>query len=141
MRGLGRRRAASTFWLPDELLAMLRDERVKVTPPAGVDLLPSGQRRVAEALLSETRAPTYPEVAGALRIGVGTVHRHLSRIRARHPELYQDLMAARRIQLDARHREAESRARAHSDAWHRRQSARRFFYRFGRWPWEPRRYR
>jgi hypothetical protein len=44
--------------------------------------LPAGQRRVAEMLIGSADAPTYPAVAAALSLHVGTVHRHLARIRA-----------------------------------------------------------
>jgi hypothetical protein len=98
-------------------------------------MLPAGQRRVAEALIASGDAPTYPAVAIALGLHVGTVHRHLARIRERHPDVYAALMAERRRQLAVRHERAVLRAEAHSRSWHRRQANRRYYYRFGRWPW------
>lgn len=100
--------------------------------------LPDGQRRVALALIGQPAAPTYQQVADALGVHVGTVHRHLGRVRAARPELYARLMAERRQQLAERHDRAVERAERRSRAWHRRQANRRYYQRFGRWPWEPR---
>jgi len=38
-----------------------------------------------------------------------------------------------------RHVLAIQRANEHSAIWHRHQANRRYYYRFGRWPWERRR--
>jgi len=100
--------------------------------------LPAGQRRVALALVLGPSAPTYPEVAARLGVHVGTVHRHLGRVRAKHPEVYAALMAERRWQLERRHERAVERAERRSAEWHRRQANRRYRARYGRWPWEPR---
>ncbi len=43
--------------------------------------LPLGQRRVVIALIAETEALTYRQVADLLEIQVGTVYTHLRRIR------------------------------------------------------------
>jgi hypothetical protein len=112
-----------------------------VTPARGyieqlVATLPPGQRRVAGALIGVAMAPTYRAVADHLGLSLGTVHRHLGRIRRRHPALYGELMCVRHAQLAERHREAQRRAECRSATWHRSQSARRYYYRFGRWPWE-----
>lgn len=111
---------------PHDLLALLH-------------LLPEGQRRVAAMLVSEDTALSYPEVAARLEIHLGSVHTHLRRIRKGHPELHSALMAVRQQQLARRHAEAVSRAELHSREWHRRQANRRYYYRFGHWPWERRR--
>ncbi len=74
--------------------------------------LPAGQRRVAAAFVAEPRGRTRGETAAALGVHVGTVHRHLARIRERHPAVYAALMARRRAQLAGRHDRALSRARA-----------------------------
>jgi hypothetical protein len=63
-----------------------------------------GQRRVVEALLSSSYGKTYPAVAKELGVGLGTVHTHLRRLRTRWPELYDEIMAVRRGQLQARHK-------------------------------------
>lgn len=106
----------------DDLLALLAE-------------LPSGQRRVALALI-EGKGRSYQGVADALGRSVGTVYRHLKRIRDDRPATYQALMAYREGQLERQHKEALKKARAHTDRWFRRQRSRRFYYRFGYWPWE-----
>ena len=58
--------------------------------------LPAGQRRVAEAFVAEPWGRTRGETAAALGVHVGTVHRHLARIRGRRPAIYAALMARRR---------------------------------------------
>jgi hypothetical protein len=45
-------------------------------------------------------------------------------------------MAERARHLATRHAAALKRAAAHSQRWHHRQANRRYFYRYGRWPWE-----
>lgn len=92
--------------------------------------------RVALALIVPRDAPTYPEVAARLGIGLGTVHTHLKRLRAGHPDVYAAVMAERARQLARRHRAALARDAAHSRRWHRRQANRRFRARYGYWPWE-----
>jgi hypothetical protein len=83
-------------------------------------------------------APTYDQVAEYLGLHVGTVLSYLNRIRVRRPEVYADLMLLRGRQLGERHLGALKRAAAHSAAWHRKQANRRYYRRFGRWPWEGR---
>ncbi len=80
--------------------------------------LPLGRRRVALALLADTRGRTYPEVAAELGVHLGTVHQHLRRIRLRDREIYVAVMKERARQLRARHRRALARAKAHSKRWH-----------------------
>src|SRR5437763_2140608 len=77
---------------------------------AGLAGLPPGQQRVARALLATGTAPSYPALAAALSLHLGTVHRHLGRVRARHPALYATLMAERARHLAARHAAALERA-------------------------------
>jgi len=96
--------------------------------------LPEGRRRVAEALIADG-GRTYPAVAALLGVHLGTVHQHLRRIRRLHPKVYAALRQARAGQLAQRHTQAIARAEAHSRRWHRAQANRRFYYRFGRWPW------
>ncbi len=101
--------------------------------------LPPGRRRVALALIGSQEAPTYPEVAAALGIHLGSVHQHLRRIRLQHPGVYGAVMRERTRQLVERHTQALSRADDHSRNWHRKQSNRRYYHRFGRWPWQNKR--
>jgi len=105
---------------------------------ARLESLPVGQRRVAETLVGGGAARTYGEVAALLGIHVGSVHVHLRRIRERHPEVYAALMTERARQLGKRHEAAEARAAEHSRRWHRIQANRRYYYRFGCWPWDAR---
>lgn len=98
--------------------------------------VPSGRARVALALVAGRDAPTYPEVAARLGIGLETVHTHLKRLRAGHPDVYAAVMAERARQLAQRHRAALARDAAHSRRWHRKQANRRFYARYGYWPWE-----
>lgn len=98
--------------------------------------LPTGRARVALALVAGRDAPTYPEVAARLGIGLGTVHTHLRRLRERHPDVYTAVMAERARQLGKRHKEALARDAEHSRLWHRKQANRRYHARYGRWPWE-----
>lgn len=106
---------------------------------AQISMLPEGQRRVAEALVNGPVAKTYAQVAAERGLCVGTVYRYLARIRSRRSGVYAALMAERRRQLADRHREAAARAAEHNRAWHRKRANRRYYYRFGRWPWERRR--
>jgi hypothetical protein len=80
--------------------------------------LPPGRRRVATALIADKRGRAYPEVAAKLGVSLGTVHAHLRRIRQKHPEVYAALMKVRERQLEARHRRAVAREKAHSQRWH-----------------------
>ncbi len=73
--------------------------------------LPVGQWRVAEAFVAEPCGRTRGETAAALGVHIGTVHRHLARIHARHPAVYAALMTARRAQLAGRHDRVLTRAR------------------------------
>jgi transposase len=98
--------------------------------------LPPGRARVALALVVGRDAPTYPEVAARLGLGLGTVHTHLKRLRAGHPDVYAAVMAERARQLARRHAAALARDAAHSRRWHRKQANRRFHAQFGYWPWE-----
>ena len=93
--------------------------------------LPAGQRRVAEALLAEPRGRTYPQVAAALGVHLGTVYTQLRRLRASRPAVYAALMAARGDQLAARHAWALSRRRT-------RRATRRYicWHVYGCEPWE-----
>ena len=93
--------------------------------------LPAGQRRVAEALVADPFGRSYPEVAAALRLHVGTVHRHLGRVRRRHPAVYAALMATRAQQLDARHERALARRR--TKRWQQRYL---HWHVYGCEPWE-----
>ncbi len=93
--------------------------------------LSAGQRRVAEALIADPRGRTYPAVAAVLGVHVGTVHRHLARIRARRPAVYRELMAARAKQLVGRHWRAQNRARTRR--WVRRYAHQHLY---GCEPWE-----
>ena len=92
------------------------------------------QRAVAEALVSEGSAVTYQEVADTLGIHLGTVHRHLQRVRENHPDVYAALMQLRAWQRGIRHYRAIEREKAHSRAWFRRKRTRRYFRRYGHWP-------
>lgn len=62
------------------------------------------QAEVVRALLDDSDAPpTYLVVAEGLGIHMGTVYRHLGRLRAAAPDLYRAAMPARRRQLDVCH--------------------------------------
>lgn len=98
--------------------------------------LPPRQQEAALLLTSGQPALTYPEAAGQMGVSLGTLYTHLKRIRDGHPELYALLMEARKKRLGARHALAVARAEAHSRQWHRKQANRRYYYRFGHWPWE-----
>ena len=98
--------------------------------------LPEGQRRVAQELVGSGYAKTYAEVAARLNLSLGTVYRHLKRIRERRPAVYAALMETRWQQLRQRHSEAVERRSKRSAAWHRRQANRRYRERFGYYPWE-----
>jgi hypothetical protein len=78
--------------------------------------LPAAQNRVAKALIAGPEAKNYSALAVELGVHIGTVHRHLGRIRSRHPEVYSALMVVRKRQLAERHKRALARAREH-DAW------------------------
>ena len=93
--------------------------------------VPAGQRRVAEALVADPYGRTYPEVAATLGLHVGTVHRHLGRIRRRHPAVYAALSAKRAEQLDARHQKTLARRR--TKRWQRRYL---HLHVYGCEPWE-----
>jgi hypothetical protein len=68
-------------------------------PPLDLVGIPDGQRRVITALLAEPGGRTYPATAAALGLHLGTVHRHLARVRERHPHTYAVVMAHRAAQL------------------------------------------
>lgn len=99
-------------------------------------LLPPGQARVAIALLDGDPPRTYADVAERLGIHIGTVHRHLGRIRSQRPDVYHEIMAERRAQLGRWHVYVTERRRLRSLAWGRRRYAARFRAEHGRWPWE-----
>jgi hypothetical protein len=101
--------------------------RVVVNRAAMKPSITPGQRRVVEMLLGSERGRTYEGVARELGIGIGTVHTHLHRLRQRSPQLYREIMAVRRSQLEARHEIALINAAYHSQQWHRLQSARRYY--------------
>jgi hypothetical protein len=98
--------------------------------------LPAGQRRVAEALIEGKKARTYREVAAQLELSLGTVYEHLRRIRLNHPELYAAIMMVRKGQLELRHKAAVAKDAAHSKQYFKRKANRRYYERFGYWPWE-----
>ena len=98
--------------------------------------LPNRQRLVVEQLLGRKGGRTYADVAAELAVHIGTVHRQLKRLRDQRPDLYAAIVVERARQLALRHVLAAERAAEHSSRWHRQQSSRRFYYRFGRWPWE-----
>src|SRR4051812_2735426 len=86
-------------------------------PPATLAALSPAQRRVVLALLDaddHDGPPTYRAVAARLGVHLGTVHRQLGRVRARHPAAYALVMQARAAQLAQRHRRALARAAARS---------------------------
>ncbi|MBI3910333.1 MAG: hypothetical protein HY320_05295 [Armatimonadetes bacterium] len=98
-----------------------------------------GQEPVRAAwlpLIGGAEARTYAEAAVVM--GPYGLHTHLRR--RRFPEAYAAVMEVRWAQLAERHREAEALARveAHSREWFLRQRNRRFYYRFGYWPWQRR---
>ncbi len=104
--------------------------------PLDLSPLPAGQRRVAATLIGGSKARTYAEVAKKLELSLGTVYEQLRRIRLNHPELYAALMELRRKQLEHRHVAALAKDAAHSKQYFRRKANRRYYERFGYWPWE-----
>ena len=80
--------------------------------------LPTGQHRVAKALIADKCGRTYVAVAQLLGVNRGTVNQHLRRIRLRHPDIYSALMTERTRQLQERHQRALARAEEHSREWH-----------------------
>jgi hypothetical protein len=98
--------------------------------------LPAAQFRVVQALVGDGRWPTRRAVAEHLGVHLGTVHIHLARIKRDRPALWREIDQVRRNQRAERHRTAVKRERARSERWHRKQGARRFRERFGRYPWE-----
>ena len=106
------------------------------TKPLDLSPLPPGQRRVAEALLEGQEARTYAGVAERLELSLGTVYEHLRRVRRNHPELYAALMVYRKGQLEQRHVAALAKDTAHSKRYFKRRANRRYYERFGYWPWE-----
>jgi transposase len=79
---------------------------------------------------------SYREVAVGLRIHLGTVHAHLGRVRARHPELYSAVMGERKRQFAERHILVLVERRERSLRWGRRRYAVRLRAENGKWPWE-----
>lgn len=75
-------------------------------------------------------------MAKQLELSLGTVYEHLRRVRVNHPELYGALMAYRKGQLEHRHEAVLAKDRAHSKRYFRRKANRRYYERFGYWPWE-----
>lgn len=98
--------------------------------------LPSGQFRAVEALVGGGRARTYAVAAKAAGVSVNTLKTQLRRVRLRAPAVWDEVCRVRAGQLAQRHRAAVARAEQRSRAWHRRQANRRYYQRFGRWPWE-----
>jgi len=99
-------------------------------PPLDLADTPDGQRRVIIALLAAPEGRTYPATAAALGIHLGTLHRHLARLREGRPAVYATVLAQRETQLDTRHEGAEDRARGRRA---RRRAAHQA--RYGRAPW------
>jgi IS30 family transposase len=93
--------------------------------------LPPGQRRVAAALVADSRGRTYRNVAAALGVHSGSVYTQLGRIRRRHPAVYAALMALRADQLARRHARVLLRAKT-------RRAIRRYICQhvYGCEPWE-----
>jgi hypothetical protein len=90
-------------------------------PPLDLAGIPEGQRRVIIALLTESTGRTYPATAAALGLHLGTVHRHLARVREDHPHTYAAVMVHRAAQLaSGQERTAAARRgrRAHRRADH-----------------------
>jgi AcrR family transcriptional regulator len=79
---------------------------------------------------------TYRGAAEALGVGVGTIYRHLDRVRKRKPEVYRLLMAERYDQVADRYVEALARLRQRADRWRLKQRNRAYFRAAGRWPRE-----
>ena len=87
--------------------------------------LPPGQRRAVEALIGGQTARTYTQAAEMAGVHVGTLFRHLGRVRRRHPQVYRMIRMLRLAQLALRHKTALQSARTHTRAWLRKQ----------RWRW------
>jgi hypothetical protein len=100
-------------------------------PPLDLAGVTPGQHRAVVALLSSLTGHTYAETADALGIRVGSLHRHLSRLKAAQPALYAAMMLHRVAQPDARHEASQGRRTVSRAAY-------RAIYRqrFVREPWE-----
>jgi uncharacterized protein (DUF2237 family) len=100
-------------------------------PPLDLAGVTPGQCRAVVALLAIPTGCTYTEAAEAMGIHVGSLHRHLARLRAARPALYAAVMQHRAAQLDARH-EASAGRRVAARATYRAT----YRGRWGREPWE-----
>src|SRR6187401_873777 len=68
----------STFFAPPSQRDVLRWRLERILPP--------GRSRIAIAILGDgSDPPCYPEVARRPGVHVGTIHRHLGRLRRYHP--------------------------------------------------------
>jgi hypothetical protein len=77
-------------------------------------VLTDGQLRAVLALIGGDKARTYREAGRLCGTGLGTLYKHLHRIRQKHPELYKAVMDIRSMQLMDRHEAAVERAKQHS---------------------------
>jgi hypothetical protein len=80
-------------------------------------VLPAAQNPVAKASIAGPEAKTYTTLAVELGLHIGTVHRHLGRIRSRRPEMYSALMVVHRRQLGRHQKRALALAREHNAWW------------------------
>jgi transposase len=87
-------------------------------------------------LCLSSMAYSYRAVSEALGLSLGTVYRHMARIRQNHPPLYRDAMSERRRLRHAKHVAALERRRKRSLLWGRRRYAAKYRSLHGRWPWE-----
>ena len=72
------------------------------------------------ALIGGGAARTYVQAALIAGVHLGTLYRHLGRVRQRHPDLYESIRAVRLYQLAWRHERAIANAKEHSRAYFRR---------------------
>ena len=97
----------------------------------------SGQQLVCVGLLCLSGvAYRYDDVANAIGIRSSTVKTYMRRVRVRHADLYESVMARRRLLFDGRHADVLERRRRRSLLWGRRRYAAKYRATFGRWPWD-----
>jgi hypothetical protein len=86
--------------------------------------LPPGQRRVISAFRWGHADVTYPAVAHALGVHVGTVYRTIKAVKEHHPEAYALWQGFRSRSLAVRHERALKKKRRHTDRWFARKRMR-----------------
>ena len=122
-----------------EIRALAQSRHVKkrkVDDVPDLSELPRGQRRAVLAFIGVGLAKTYLEAAEEADMSLGTFKTHLTRVRLRHPRLYENIRAVRLAQLAERHEIALQNAKLHSRSYFRRKRNWEFRQLFGFYPWQ-----